>query len=166
MLVMFGNFGSRTTFLCLKGLVMSDYEDKCKYYENLYKPKSSSSGSSGSGSGKSSTTTKTTSNSPQPCPTPTPSSSSDSNYDEEEEARRIAEEQRSQVSALKTAVSTSKGLFNGDVSSINSFLGNLEDDSPIVGAFVTLVEGKVSALSEDGSYQDLIDRLTTKCNSI
>ncbi|MCR5804128.1 MAG: hypothetical protein K6G47_07675 [Clostridia bacterium] len=143
---------------------MGTYEDKCKYYENLYKPKSSSSGSSSGG--KSSTTTKTTSNSPQPCPTPTPSSSSDSSYDEEEEARRIAEEQRSQVSALKTAVSTSKGLFNGDVSSINSFLGNLEDDSPIVGAFVTLVEGKVSALSEDGSYQDLIDRLTTKYNSI
>ena len=143
---------------------MSDYEDKCKYYENLYKPKSSSSGSSGSG--KSSTTTKKTNNSPQPCPTPTPSSSSDSSYDEEEEARRIAEEQRSQVSALKTAVSTSKGLFNGDVSSINSFLGNLEDDSPIVGAFITLIEGKVGALSEDGSYQDLIDRLNTKYNSI
>jgi len=163
MLVVFGNFGSRTTFLCLKGLVMSDYEDKCKYYENLYKPKSSSSGSSGSGK---STTTKATSNSPQPCPTPTPtSSSSSSSSSDSVDSSAYVEmlEDRGQLQNLISNTRTSKTTYNTEVGTLSQSMTLIDNSSPVVEAMISHLN---EVLGDDSYNQAYDSAITSVSNSM
>ena len=109
---------------------MSDYEDKCKYYENLYKPKQTTSGNAGS-------IQKMGVNNPvKPIINYSPDEpEEDDDYLDPWELIQSGEERNGDLDAIKVAVTSARDTFVADIDSYSSATSSLEE-SPITQAFI------------------------------
>ncbi len=138
---------------------MSDYEDKCKYYENLYKPKSSSSGSSTSGK---STTTKASGGSSTPCTTSSSSSSGSSSSSSggvDSSAYAEMMEDRGQLQNLASVTRSSKREYDADVDTLSSEIGKLDSSSIVLSKVIEKLQAELSVDTYDVEYDNAINRV-------
>ncbi|MBO7424786.1 MAG: hypothetical protein J6U23_03855 [Clostridiales bacterium] len=133
---------------------MSDYEDKCKYYENLYKPKNSSSGSSGSG--KTTTTTKTSGGSPSPSSSGS-STGSSSSVDSSAYAEMM--EDRGQLQNLASETRSSKREYDADVDTLSTEIGKLDSSSIVLSKVIEELQAELSVDTYDGEYDSAINNV-------
>lgn len=85
------------------------------------------------------------------------SGSGTSSSDSEEDATAIAYRiDREQLGALLGAVRTSRNTYDGDVSTLNSSLGTIDDDSPVVSKMKKHISDMINDTTCDDDYDRVV----------
>ena len=127
---------------------MGEYEDKVKYYENLYKPKSSTTNNSTKTSNSVKTTTTTTTSASSS------GSGSSSNYDEYMAAMDLLLEE---LRNLKAATKGSKYCYDNNISSLKSSVSTFDTYSPIMRALASWITSEIATFDCDSDYDEVIN---------
>jgi len=136
---------------------MGEYEEKVKYYENLYKPKSSTTNSTKTNGTKKNNTVKTTTATTTTTTSASSSSSdggSSTNYDDYIAAIELLLEE---LRNLKAATNGSKGIYDNNISSLRSSISTFDPYSPIMGALASWITNEIGTFDCDSRYDRVIN---------
>ena len=133
-------------------MTQKEYEE---YYRNLYAPKNTKSSSSSGSSNKKNTGSGGSSGS-----SGSSSSSSSSSSDDNNNWYAELMETRGQLNNLITNTRSSKGSYDGDISTLKQAINTVDKSSPVVQNMLTYLTGLLGDQSYDNAYEDAISHVS------